>query len=138
LIGDRSFEKGRDRLTSHKKVAHARKDSVGKKLIEGLREFTEALEGDERISEKFTCRKITLDLLPVSYSAKTVKTTRKLLGVSQAVFAQFLGVSVKTVCAWEQGKTPGDMACRFMDEIRGNPEYWCKRLRESIRVKDAS
>jgi putative transcriptional regulator len=113
------------------------KDSVGKKIIEGLREFTEALEGDERIAEKFTCRKVTLDLLPVPYSPKAVKATRKLLGVSQGVFAQFLGVSVKTVCAWEQGKTPGDMACRFMDEIQRNPDYWRKRLRESIRVKEA-
>ena len=71
------------------------RDSVGKKIIEGLREFTEALENDERITEKFTCRKVTLDLLPVPYSPKTVKTTRKLLMVSQGVFAQFLGVSVK-------------------------------------------
>jgi putative transcriptional regulator len=114
------------------------KSSVGKQIIEGLREFTEALEKDEPISEKFTCRTITLDLLPVPYSPKTVKATRRLLGTSQRVFAQFLGVSVKTVSAWEQGKTGiGDMACRFMDEIRRNPEYWRKRLRESVKVKGA-
>jgi len=113
------------------------KDSVGKKIIEGLQEFTEALEGDKRIAEKFTCRKISLDLLPVLYNPRSVKATRKLLGVSQGIFAQFLGVSVKTVRAWEQGKTPGDMACRFMDEIQRNPEYWRNRLRESIKVKDA-
>jgi putative transcriptional regulator len=113
------------------------RESVGKKIIEGLKEFTEALENDERIAEKFTCRKVTLDLLPVPYSPKTVKSTRKLLMVSQGVFAQFLGVSVKTVRAWEQGRTVvGDMACRFMDEIQRNPEYWRKRLRESIRVKE--
>jgi putative transcriptional regulator len=112
-------------------------DSVGKKIIEGLREFTEALENDEPLAEKFTCRKVTLDLLPVSYSPKAVKATRKLLMVSQGVFAQFLGVSVKTVRAWEQGRTKvGDMACRFMDEIQRSPEYWRKRLRESIKVKD--
>jgi putative transcriptional regulator len=114
------------------------KDTVGKKIIEGLREFTEALENDEPLAEKFTCRKVTLDLLPVPYSPKAVKATRKLLMVSQGVFAQFLGVSVKTVRAWEQGRTTvGDMACRFMDEIQRSPEYWRKRLRESIRVKDA-
>ena len=114
------------------------RDSVGKKIIEGLREFTEALENNERITEKFTCRKVTLDLLPVPYSPRTVKSTRKLLAVSQGVFAQFLGVSVKTVSAWEQGRIAvGDMACRFMDEIQRNPEYWRKRLRESIRVKEA-
>jgi len=112
------------------------KDSVAKKIIDGLQEFTEALERDERIAEKFTCRKVTLDLLPVAYGPKTVKATRKLLGVSQGIFAQFLGVSVKTVHAWEQGRTPGDMACRFMDEIQRNPDYWRKRLKDSIRVKE--
>ena len=25
--------------------------------------------------------------------------------------------------------------CRFMDEIQRNPEYWRKRMRDSIRVK---
>lgn len=113
------------------------KNSVGGKIIEGLNEFTEVLEGNERIAEKFTCRKVMLDLLPVPYNPRTVKAIRKLLGVSQGVFAQFLGVSVKTVRAWEMGKTPGDMACRFMDEIQRNPEYWRKRLRESVRVKNA-
>lgn len=121
-----------------RKGAPAMKDSVGKKIIEGLREFTAALENDEPIAEKFTCRKVTLDLLPVAYDPQAVKATRKLLAASQGVFAQFLGVSVKTVCAWEQGRiAPSDMACRFMDEIQRNPDYWRKRLRESIRVKDA-
>jgi len=115
------------------------KRSVAKNIIEGLREFTEALENDEPIANKFTCRKVVLDLLPVPYNPKAVKATRKLLAASQAVFAQFLGVSVKAVRAWEQGiNTPSDLACRFMDEIQRNPEYWRKRLRESIKVKEAS
>lgn len=114
------------------------KDSVGNKIIEGLREFTDALEKHEVISEKLTCRKVTLDLLPIPYSAETVKSTRKLLMASQGVFAQFLGVSIKSVRAWEQGcNTPNDMACRFMDEIQRNPEYWRQRLRESIRIKES-
>jgi putative transcriptional regulator len=113
------------------------KESVGKKIIEGLKEFTEALENNESIAEKFTCRKVTLNLFPVPYSPKAVKSTRKLLMVSQGIFAQFLGVSPKTVCAWEQGRTTvGDMACRFMDEIRRNPEYWRNRVRESIKIKE--
>ena len=48
----------------------------------------------------------------------------------------FLGVSVKTVQAWEQGlQTPPKMACRFMDEIRHDPEHWIERLKEAICVK---
>ena len=86
--------------------------------------------------EKFTCRKVTLDLQAVSYNPETVKATRSLLAASQALFAQFLGVSVKTVRGWEQGKLrTGSMACRFMDEIQRNPEYWRQRLRESIKVR---
>lgn len=112
------------------------KNSVGKKIIEGLQEFTEALENDSPITENFTCRTVTLDLRPLSYGPKKVKATRKLLMVSQGLFAQFLGVSVRSIRAWEQGEnTPSEMACRFMDEIHKNPEYWRKRLRESIKIK---
>jgi putative transcriptional regulator len=116
-----------------------RKKSVGKQIIEGLQAFAEALEKDDVISEKFTCRQVTIDLRLVPYKPDAVKATRELLRVSQGLFAQFLGVSVKTVRAWEQGRIePSDMACRFMDEIQRNPDYWRKRLRESVRVKEAS
>ncbi len=114
------------------------KGSVGKQIIEGLREFTEALENNEEIALKFTCRTVILDLFPVPCDPRAVKATRKLLMASQPVFAQFLGVKVRTVRAWEQGdNVPSDMACRFMDEIQRNPSYWRKRLRDSIKVKDA-
>lgn len=86
---------------------------------------------------RFTCRTFVLDLEPASYNPNDVKSTRKLLSASQGMFAKFLGVSIKTVRAWEQGtNTPSDMACRFMDEIRRNPDYWRSRLRESVRVKE--
>jgi len=77
-----------------------------------------------------------LDLRPTAYSPELVKATRKSLRASQKVFAELLGVSVKTVCAWEQGiNTPQDVACRFMDEIRHDPSYWLKRIKESAIVK---
>jgi len=110
--------------------------AVGARILEGLREFTEALERDETISERFTCRTVVLDLLPVAYGPKEAKATRRLLRASQGIFAQFLGVSVRAVRSWEQGiNKPSDMACRFMDEIQRNPEFWRNRLRESIKVK---
>lgn len=105
--------------------------SVGQEILEGLEEFAAALEANETIPGKFTCRKIVLDLEPQVYRPELVKKTRQLLGASQAVFAQFLGVSVKTVRAWEQGiNSPQDIACRLMDEIRHNPAYWQQRLRD--------
>jgi len=112
------------------------KASVGTRVVERLNRFAEALENKEVISERFTCRRVVLDLEPTPYNPKLVKMTRAILGASQAVFAQFLGVSVKTIQAWEQGtNTPNDMACRFMDEIRRDPKYWRNRFKGSIVAK---
>jgi putative transcriptional regulator len=108
-------------------------NSVERDLVEGLEEFVSDLKSGTPIEKKYTCRRIILDLEPQAYTAKDVKSTRKLLNASQALFAQFLGVSVKAVRKWESGQAPSEMACRFMDEIRRNPEYWHKRLRESMR-----
>ena len=110
--------------------------SLGKVIGERLTEFAEALENGESLSAKFTCRKVVLDLLPMSYDPALVKKTRAILSVSQSIFAQFIGVSIDTVQAWESGvNVPKDMACRFMDEIRHNPTYWRKRLMDSISQK---
>lgn len=106
--------------------------SVADRILQRLQGFTEALERGVPISGKFTCRQIELDLKPTPYDPKLVKETRRLLGVSQAVFAQLLGVSAKTVRAWEQGVNPPKrMACRFMDEIRRDRKYWIERLKEA-------
>jgi putative transcriptional regulator len=110
--------------------------TVAQQIISGLEEFADALETGETVSEKFTCRKVMLNLEPRSYDSKDVRRTRKLLGASQALFAQFLGVSAKTVRSWEQGvNTPKDMACRFMDEIQFNPAYYRKRLKQSLTTR---
>lgn len=107
------------------------KTSVGRKIVDRLKTFTEVLEKNEPISDRFTCKKVSLNLQPAKYDPALVKTTRKVLSVSQALFAQFLGVSPKTIRAWEQGvNEPNEMACRFMDEIRGNPDYWIARLKK--------
>jgi len=112
------------------------KTSIAEQIIEGLREFTEALENEEVVSERFTCRKFELDIKPQSFDPEKVKETRKLLRASQTVFALFLGVSVRAVRSWEQGRQePSPIACRFMDEIQRNPAYWRLRFRESVVAK---
>lgn len=109
------------------------KPTVAAQIIEGLEEFADSLAKKERIADKYTCRVIELDLGTAAYDPAMVRQTRKLLHASQGVFARFLGVSVKTVRAWEQGdNAPSDMACRFMDEIRRDPAYWLRRLRSAI------
>lgn len=113
-----------------------RKTSVADRIVTRLQVFTEALEKGEPVVNRFTCKRIKLDLKPQPYTPSLVRETRKVLRASQVVFAHFLGVSPQTVRAWEQGKNiPNDIAARFMDEIRRNPKYWQERLRESIVAK---
>jgi putative transcriptional regulator len=119
------------------KANNAQLNKVERDLIEGLEEFRDALVSGKKISGEFTCRKVVLDLHPHAYTPEMVKAARSLLRVSQALFAQFLGVSPKTVRAWEGGKEPSEMACRFMDEIRRDPVYWRRRLVKVTRVKTA-
>ena len=111
--------------------------SLGELLAEGFEELADAVESDaSSLGEKFTCHRISLDLQLTAYNSDLVKDTRKILGASQAVFAQFLGVATKTVQSWERnGSTPHDMACRFMDEIRHDPEHWQARLRAVVVQK---
>ena len=105
--------------------------SVGNKIVRRLKGFVEAVENGEDAQQLFTCRTIRLQLEPQEYSPDLVKSTREILGASQAIFAQFLGVSTSAVQDWEQGyKPPKGIACRMMDEIRRDPEYWLRRLRE--------
>jgi putative transcriptional regulator len=111
-------------------------NSVESEILEALADFTDALKQGE-VLKRFTCRRIELSLEPTLYSPELVKKTRSVLGVSQTLFAHFLGVSPKTVRAWEQGvNTPHPMACRFMDEIRLVPDHWTKRLRQLTVVKN--
>lgn len=114
----------------------SRRTSIGRTIADRLGRFAEAVESGEDITSRFTCRTIKLNLEPQPYSPQLVKTTRRKLGASQAIFAQFLGVSASAVRDWEQGlKPPHGAACRLMDEIRHDPKYWVERMRElSISV----
>jgi putative transcriptional regulator len=105
--------------------------SIGSKIVDRLKGFVDAVENGNDVRERFTCRTIRLNLEPKTYNPELVRETRELLGASQAIFAQFLGVSASAVQDWEQGaKPPKGSACRLMDEIRQNPSYWIHRLQE--------
>ena len=111
----------------------------GKELIGGLRELSDSLKRKERLSDEFTCHTIVLDFQPTQYNAASVKKVRKLLGASQSIFSRFLGVTVKTVQSSEQRQsTPRDVACRFLDEIRADRDYWLSRLRRMATPKQQS
>lgn len=114
------------------------KRTVGQRILTRLGDFAETLKTTDKISEKYTCRTIKLNMEPEPYTPEAIRETRKVLNASQRIFAEFLGVSVRAVQDWEQGvKPPHGSACRIMDEIRRNPEYWIKRLRELATPVDA-
>ena len=113
--------------------------SPEEKIIRGLEAFADALQNGEELTERFTCRTVVLNLETTSYTPELVKETRAVLGLSQALFARFLGVSTGTIQAWERGeKPPRNVACRLMDEIRRDPDYWRKRFLELAEEKAAS
>jgi putative transcriptional regulator len=110
--------------------------TVADDLIAGFTELADALEAGGDIGKRFNCYQKWLDLRPEPYTPELVRCTRKRLRASQAVFARFLGVSAKSVSQWERGvNRPGSTACRFLDEIRRNPAYYVRRLRESMVAK---
>jgi len=112
------------------------KKSIGEEIIESLKEAVEGLRSGIPLEEVLTCRRVEVAPRTTEYGTSDAKQVRQLLRASQAIFAKFLGVSVQTVRAWEQGENvPSDIAKRFMDEIRHDPDYWRKRLREVVVVK---
>ncbi|MCA9102876.1 MAG: helix-turn-helix domain-containing protein [Pirellulales bacterium] len=119
-------------------VEESKLTELEKDLVEGLDGFLGDLKADVDIPAKYTCRRVVLDLQPRAYTAEEVKATRALLQISQALFAQFLGVSPKTVHAWERGNPPSDIACRFMDEIQRDPDYWRRRLSQVAEVRTSA
>lgn len=67
-------------------------------LVTGLNQAIEIKKGN------LTGRKTTLTIEPViEYNNEDVKRIRIDSGMSQSVFAEYMGVSQKTVEAWEHG-----------------------------------
>lgn len=110
-----------------------KKRTFGSIIIERLKSFSDFLKTGEPIEKHFRVHKYELILDPSPYDFKKVKETRRLLGVSPLLFSRLLGISMQTLRSWERGDSfPNKMACRFMDEVRLNPDYWLKRIKDSI------
>ena len=72
-----------------------------------------------------------MNLSPRPFSGDEVSGLRKSLRLSQAVFAEFLGVSVSTVQDWEQGiNEPSGPARRILEEMYSDTDAWRKRIRK--------
>ena len=70
-------------------------------------------------------KKTTLTINPVdSFTPDEIKDIRKSTGLTQVLFAQYLGVSPKTIEAWEAGRNhPEGTACRLLSLTRLDPLF---------------
>ena len=82
-------------------------------LQEGLNQAIDFAEG------KCDVKVVTYKIEPVvEYSSDQIRKIRMEAMMTQRVFADILGVSVKTVEAWERGRThPTGPACRLIKFI---------------------
>lgn len=70
-------------------------------------------------------KKTTLSILPLeTFTSVEIKEIRNKTGLTQVLFAKYMGVSVKTVEAWEAGRNhPDGAACRLLAITKANPSF---------------
>lgn len=86
-------------------------------LKKSLKEAVEHSEGKRKL------RTTTLPRPPQKLTGAEIADLRGKINVSQAVFALYLNVSVKTVQAWEQGAgKPSGAALKLLSIVKKNPE----------------
>jgi putative transcriptional regulator len=106
------------------KKKKVRKETFGESIIDSLNEFVDASDRGELI----TVRRVKLNLEPRQYTGSEITWTRERLRVSQAIFARLMGVSGKTVEAWESGTNPpSGPVCRLLEEINIDPMAFLRR-----------
>ena len=95
---------------------------VYKSIITGL---TEAV-GYEKGTVKARKAKCTVNPAP-DFNAQEIKSVRNTLQMTQAAFAAVMGVSTKTVEAWEAGRnTPIGTARRMLSMLKADPALLTK------------
>lgn len=92
--------------------------SVYNGIMQGLEEAVAYNKG------KIKARTQTISISPVpDFEAGEIKNIRTRLGMTQVLFAGFMGVSSKTVEAWEAGRNmPDGPARRILSMLQADPE----------------
>lgn len=58
------------------------------------------------------------------FKPEEIRSIRNSTGLTQIMFAKYMGVSVKTVEAWEAGRNhPEGAACRLLSMTRSDPAF---------------
>ena len=93
--------------------------SIFDEIKAGLNEAIEYEKGNLKAKTK------TLSITPIEeFTATEIKDIRKNAGMTQTVFAKYLGVSLKTVEAWEAGRNhPNGTACRMLSITKKDPLF---------------
>jgi putative transcriptional regulator len=97
---------------------------MDKKLFADLKESLN--EAIEHASGKLDLRTTTLPRPPKIMESTEIAALRENMNASQAVFAHYLNVSVKTVQSWEQGKKPSGAALKLLSIAKKNPKLLMK------------
>ena len=68
---------------------------------------------------------ISLSVEPIeSFKPEEIRSIRLETGMTQNLFAKYMGVSVKTVEAWEAGRNhPEGAACRLLSMTQNDPTF---------------
>lgn len=98
-------------------------NEVYESIMSGL---VEAIEENKSTEKKL--RKRVVSIVPVrEYTAEEVRKIRNTTGMSQKLFASYLGVSDKTVEAWEAGTNhPSGAASRLLNMMELDAELITK------------
>ena len=98
----------------------AKMSELYKSIMTGLQE---AIDDANGVGQKLPRRKVVIE--PVKqYNAEEIRVIRKKTGLSQRLFAAYLGVSSKTVEAWESGiNCPSGPASRMISMIESDSTF---------------
>jgi len=95
--------------------------TIGENLINSLEEAIKYEKGEKVKGLK--SHTMTVAPLP-DYQGKEIKEIRNELGLTQSIFAYVLGVSKKTVEAWESGKNhPAGPAQRMLSILEKDKSF---------------
>ncbi len=96
--------------------------SFGEKLIQSAKQAEAHSAGKKKL------RSNVIEILPVpNYQPQEIKSIRARLGLTQSLMGGIIGVSTKTVEAWEIGyRRPSSTAMRVIAELDTNPSYFEK------------
>ena len=107
----------------------ASRPRVADEIMAGMRELVQMMDQGKTPEQMFTVKTVEIPD-PSVYRAKQIRELRESLSVSQAVFAQLLGVSLILVKSWERGaRQPSPIARRLLDTIKANPSRWLATFR---------